>query len=179
MTRPAAGPVANASRCSAVDPAPWQRSQPSNPPITVEPGSTGRSSSDPEQRIIGDRFDVTVVGPLAAWARPQPASLSLFPGQEGESQIVFALPREPFPRAGTLPFGVRVAPEADPGGTTVEEGRVTVGAFTDLAAEIVPQTSRASRVGRHDVIIENRGNARWRSASQLTRRPWSRSPPTA
>jgi hypothetical protein len=128
--------------------------------LAVEPGGTGtvvvriRNSGS-----IVDRFDVSVVGPLAAWARPQPASLSLFPGQEGESQIVFALPREPFPRAGTLPFGVRVAPEADPGGSTVEEGRLAVGAFTDLDVEIVPQTSRASRVGRHEVIIENRGNA--------------------
>jgi hypothetical protein len=128
--------------------------------LTVDPGGSGsvvvriRNSGS-----IVDRFEVSVVGPLAAWARPQPASLSLFPGQEGEAQIVFALPREPFPRAGTLPFGVRVAPEADPGGTTVEEGRVVVGAFTELAAEIVPQTSRASRVGRHEIVIENRGNA--------------------
>lgn len=128
--------------------------------VAVEPGGTAtvvvriRNSGS-----IVDRFEVSVVGPLSAWARPEPTSLSLFPGQEGESRIVFAPPREPFPRAGTLPFAVRVVPEADPGGATAEEGRIAVGAFIDLAAEIVPQTSRASKVGRHEVIIENRGNA--------------------
>ena len=128
--------------------------------LTIDPGA----SATILVRIrnggaIVDRFDVTVVGPLAAWARAEPASLSLFPGQEGEARVVFAPPREPFPRAGTLPFAVRVAPGADSAGSTVEEGRITVGAFHDLAAEIVPQTSRASRVGRHDVLVENRGNA--------------------
>ncbi len=108
---------------------------------------------------IVDRFELSVVGPLAAWARAEPASLSLFPGQEGEAQIAFTPPRESSPRSGTYPFGVRVRAAADPGGATVEEGRVTIGPFTLTSAEIVPQTSRGSRGGRHEVIVENRGNA--------------------
>jgi hypothetical protein len=111
------------------------------------------------QGAIVDRFALTVVGPLARWARAEPDALSLFPGQEGEARITFAPPREPFPRAGTFPFGVRVKAEADPAGVAVEEGKVTLGPFTDAAAEIVPATSRGGRTGRHEVHVDNRGNA--------------------
>lgn len=127
---------------------------------TVEPGGqavvTVRVRN---QGTIVDRFALTVVGPLAQWARVEPNALSLFPGQDGESKITFSPPREPLPRAGTFPFGVRVKAEADPTGVAVEEGRITLGPFTDAAAEIVPATSRGSRTGRHDVLIDNRGNA--------------------
>lgn len=128
--------------------------------LTVEPGS--QASATIRVRNTGsivDRFDVAVVGAAAAWTRVEPASLSLFPGVEGVSTITFAPPRASLPRAGTIPFGVRVRPETDPSGSTVEEGRVAVGPFTSAVAQIVPQTSRGSRVGRHEVLVDNRGNA--------------------
>lgn len=108
---------------------------------------------------IVERFDVAVVGPTAGWARIDPVSLSLFPGQEGIVRVTFAPPRASVPRAGTLPFGVRVVPASDPAAGTVEEGRVTVGPFVEVAAEVVPQTSRGSREGRHEVVLRNVGNA--------------------
>jgi hypothetical protein len=108
---------------------------------------------------IVDRFDVTIVGPMARFAVAEPAALSLFPGQEGEVRITFRPPRAPQPRAGTSPFGVRVAPAANPGGATVEEGRLTLLPFVEPTAEIVPMTSRGSRGGRHDVYVANKGNA--------------------
>lgn len=108
---------------------------------------------------IVDRFIVSVVGPSAAWTRVEPPDLSLFPGAEGETRIVFAPPRSSAFAAGTFPFGIRIVPETQPIAATVEEGRVTVQPFTDVGATLVPQTSRGSRVGRHEVIVENRGNA--------------------
>jgi hypothetical protein len=128
--------------------------------ISVEPGS--QTSLTIKVRNTGstvDRFDISVVGQLAAYAVANPPFLSLFPGVEGESTITFSPPREALPRAGTFPYGVRIRAAADPAGASVEEGRVTIGPFTDASAEIVPQTSRGSKVGRHDVIVENRGNA--------------------
>lgn len=107
---------------------------------------------------IVDRFDVTVVGPAAAWTTVEPASSSLFPGQEATVLVRFSPPRASTVRAATLPFGVRVAPAANPAGASVEEGRVTVLPYHEPAAEIVPQTSRGSRTGRHEVVIANRGN---------------------
>lgn len=128
--------------------------------LSVEPG--GQASLTirvRNQGTIVDRFDLAVVGPLAQWAKAEPDALSLFPGQEGEARITFSPPRAPFPRAGIFPYAVRVRAAADPAGGAVEEGRVTLGPFTDAAAEIVPQTSRGSRSGRHEVLIDNRGNA--------------------
>jgi len=128
--------------------------------LSVEPGSTAsltvrvRNSGS-----IVDRFELTVVGPLAASAHAEPAALSLFPGQEGEARITFAPPRASTPRAGAYPYGVRVRAAADPGGATVEEGRVTIGPYNEATAEIVPVTSRSSRTGKHEVVVENRGNA--------------------
>jgi hypothetical protein len=128
--------------------------------LTVEPGGqVSLAVRVRNQGVIVDRFALTVVGPLAQWARAEPDALSLFPGGEGEARITFALPREPFPRAGTFPFGVRVKAEADPAGVAVEEGKVTLGPFTDATAEIVPTTSRGSRTARHEVFVVNRGNA--------------------
>lgn len=128
--------------------------------LAVDPGS--RATLTVKVRNNGsivDRFELSIVGPLAAFAHTEPASLSLFPGQEGEAQIAFAPPRESTPRAGTYPYGVRVRAATDPGGAVVEEGRVTIGPFSQTTAEIVPATSRGSRGGRHEVIVENRGNA--------------------
>ncbi len=128
--------------------------------LTVDPGSQAALTVKVRNNgSIVDRFEISVVGPLAAWAHVEPASLSLFPGQEGEARIAFAPPRESIPRTGTYPYGVRVRAATDPGAAVVEEGRVTIGPFTQTTAEIVPQTSRGSRGGRHEVIIENRGNS--------------------
>jgi hypothetical protein len=128
--------------------------------LSVEPGGQASVAVHVRnQGAIVDRFGITVVGPLAQWARAEPQTLSLFPGQDGNALVTFAPPRDAFPRAGAYPFGVRVKAEADPAGVAVEEGRVTLGSFTDAAAEIVPATSRGSRTGRHDVQIDNRGNA--------------------
>jgi hypothetical protein len=127
---------------------------------TVDPG--GQAAVTVKVRNSGsivDRFDVDVVGPSAGWARVDPASLSLFPGVEGTVTITWTPPRASNPRAGTYPFGIRVRPAADPSGSTVEEGRISVTPFTSVAADIVPVTSRGSRVGRHRVIVANRGNA--------------------
>jgi hypothetical protein len=128
--------------------------------LAVEPGGQATLTVRlRNQGAIVDRFDLSVVGPLAQWARADPPFLSLFPGQEGQATVTFAPPRESFPRAGTFPFGVRVKAAAEPTGGAVEEGRVTLGPYTEASAEIVPATSRGSRTGRHEVFIDNKGNA--------------------
>ncbi|HEX5015946.1 MAG TPA: hypothetical protein VFV72_17500 [Candidatus Limnocylindrales bacterium] len=128
--------------------------------LSVEPGGQASVAVHVRnQGAIVDRFGITVVGPLAQWARAEPQTLSLFPGQDGDAIVTFAPPRDAFPRAGAYPFGVRVKAEADPAAVAVEEGRVTLGPFTDAVAEIVPATSRGSRTARHEVHVDNRGNA--------------------
>lgn len=108
---------------------------------------------------IVDQFDIHVVGPTAGWATVDPPSLRLFPDKEGEARVTFRPPRAPEPHADTYPFGVAVRAAADPTAATVEEGHIVVAPFVQLASSIVPQTSRGSMSGTHDLTVKNIGNA--------------------
>jgi hypothetical protein len=55
-------------------------------------------------------------------------------------------------------FGVRVRSIRNPADSVVEEGAVTVLPATATTATLVPQTSRGSRGGRHEVTVTNGGN---------------------
>ena len=127
---------------------------------TVDPGGqaavtiTIRNSG-----AIVDRFDVDVVGPTAGWARVDPPSLSLFPSVEGSVTITFSPPRASTPRAGRPPVRHPRPAGRRSVGSSVEEGRISVTPFTAVAADVVPQTSRGASVGRHQVVVVNRGNA--------------------
>ena len=108
---------------------------------------------------IVDQFDITVVGPTSPWATVDPPSLRLFPDKEGEARVTFRPRRAPDPAADNYPFGVAVRAASDANASTVEEGRITVAPFVQLTSEIVPLTSRGSRVGSHDISVKNVGNA--------------------
>ena len=128
--------------------------------LQVEPGGEAVVVVRVRNRgTIVERFEIGVVGPAAAWAHAEPDALRLFPDVEGTAQVVFRPPRAASPLADTYPFGVSIRPAADPDSSTVEEGRVTVAPFVELMTEIVPQTSRGSRSGRHTVTIKNQGNS--------------------
>jgi hypothetical protein len=51
-----------------------------------------------------------------------------------------------------------VSSSEDEHATVVEEGLATVADFTEMAAELVPRTSRGRRKGRHELAIDNTGN---------------------
>ncbi len=111
---------------------------------------------------IVDEFRFDVVGVPAAWASVTPASLSLFPGAGGAVQVRLAPPRASSVAPGIEGFGIRVRSGADPSFSYVEEGEVRVLPFAQLAARLVPRTSRASLLGRrarHRLVVENGGNA--------------------
>ena len=107
---------------------------------------------------VVDRMSVAVVGEAGRWSMVEPATNSALSRPGGDGRILFRIARGPNPRAGTHVFGVHVRSEQDPGASTVEEGRISVEPFVEVAATIVPQTSRASRAARHEVEVENRGN---------------------
>lgn len=131
------------------------------PALSVEPG--GQVTSDLTVRNVGtvvDQFTFEVHGEGRDWLRVEPPSLSLLPGGESTVTVVAEPPRGPHIRAGSVPFGVRVASSEDPDGSVVEEGVVEVGRFTDLSGELLPRTSRARRRTRHEIAFDNRGNGR-------------------
>lgn len=128
--------------------------------LQVDPGAEASLLVRVRNRgTIVDRFDIAVVGPTAGWATVDPPSLRLFPDKEGEARVTFRPPRAPTPASDTYPFGVAVRAASDANASTVEEGHVSVAPFVQLTTEIVPQTSRGSRSGSHDVTVHNIGNS--------------------
>lgn len=129
--------------------------------LSLTPG--GEASVEIRVRNSGtvvDQFRLEVLGDAASWSSAEPPSLSLFPGAEERARIIFRPPRSPQVSAGPMPFGLRVQSREDPEGSVVEEGVLEIEPFSDLFAELIPRTSRGGRGAKHDLALDNRGNAR-------------------
>jgi hypothetical protein len=128
--------------------------------VAVVPGETAtcrirvRNSG-----TVVDSFSLTVLGDPAAWTTVVPAALSLFPGSDGTFELHFAPPRASNVGSGATPFGVRVVGSEDPDNPVVEEGEVNLLPFVEVAAKLTPRTSESKRKARHEIIVDNKGNA--------------------
>ncbi|GAA1358417.1 hypothetical protein GCM10009612_28480 [Streptomyces beijiangensis] len=126
---------------------------------SVEPGSNANVRL--RLRNTGDtveEYRLTIAGEASGWARIEPQTLRLYPGAEDTAQIIFSPPRTPDVEAGPRPFGVRIVPQEHPHTAEVVEGRVTVGPFAQVHAELVPRTVRGRFRGRGNVVVDNLGN---------------------
>lgn len=129
--------------------------------MTVDPGDSTtvrlrlRNTGD-----VVDEYRFEVVGSLAPWALVEPPSLRLFPGTTGTVELRFSPPRTPDAAAGPHPYAVRVTPTEHPQATTVPEGNLTVTAFTELRAELVPPTVKGRFRGRPRLAVDNLGNTK-------------------
>jgi hypothetical protein len=131
------------------------------PSVAVEPGAeVGVEVRVRNTGSVVDEFSLDVLGDAAAWATIDPPTISLFPGAEGASRILFRPPRASTTPPGVTTFGLRARSREDPAGSAVEEGSIEVGAFVEPFAELVPRTSRGSRGATHELALDNRGNAR-------------------
>jgi hypothetical protein len=128
--------------------------------IVVEPGAqavVGLTVHNSGHRV--DAYHLEVVGEPAAWASVTPAELSVYPGDDGHAQVLFAPPRVAAIPAGSRPFGVRVVPIEHPEDGTVPEGVVELRPFSDFGIELTPRTSHGRSRARHELAVDNRGNA--------------------
>ena len=129
--------------------------------LPVEPG--GEVSVDVSIRnsgLVVDQFTIEILGDGGAWATVEPPTLSLFPGAEGSVKVTFRPPRTSATPAGAVRFGAMVRSKEDAAGSRVEEGTLDVAVFLVATGELIPRTSHGSRRGRHDLAVDNRGNAR-------------------
>src|SRR5271155_1699229 len=101
--------------------------------LSVVPGETGDLDVTVHNNgSVVDQFNLDVVGLPSEWASFEPPSVSLFPASEQTVRLTIAPLRAPTTVPGSMPFGVRVASPEDPGGGTVEEATLFVGAFSDV-----------------------------------------------
>lgn len=127
--------------------------------LVVQPGA--EASCQVQVRNTGqvvDQFAVEVLGDAAAWSTVDPPVVNLLPGGATSVTVRFHPPRSPAVRAGAVPFGVLVRSREDADGSVVEEGVVEVAPFAELAADLVPSTSRGRRRGDHLLAVDNLGN---------------------
>lgn len=128
--------------------------------VDVVPGGETRVSLRVRNTgTVVDQFTFEAIGDAADWISFEPGQLSLFPAAEDSIEVVVRPPRDSSARTGAIPFAVRVVSQEDPAGSIVEEGSIVVGAFAERAMELLPRMSQGSRSGRHDIAIDNHGNA--------------------
>ncbi len=85
--------------------------------------------------------------------------MNLLPDTEETAEILFHPPRSPELTTGMKSFQVRVSSAEDPDVSATLEGRIHVGAFHGLSAELVPTNSQARRECSVSVKLANEGNA--------------------
>ncbi|WP_436738191.1 COG1470 family protein [Streptomyces sp. BBFR102] len=135
----------------------WTSLEPAS--TTVDPGSSTtvrlrlRNTGD-----VVDEYRFEAVGDVAPYVSVEPPSLRLFPGTTGVVELTFAPPRTPDATAGPHPYGVRVLPTENLEATTVAEGNITFTTFTEIRAELVPQTVKGRFRGRPRLAVDNLGN---------------------
>jgi hypothetical protein len=108
---------------------------------------------------IVEGYRVDVVGPPAAWTTVEPAEVTLYPGDTATLSVDLHPPRSPEAPAGEHLYGVRVVPVEHPEEAVVPEAVVEVLPFLEVTAELVPRSSHGRLGGRHEVAVDNRGNA--------------------
>jgi hypothetical protein len=109
--------------------------------------------------MVVDQVLLDVLGDAKPWTTVEPAQLNMLPGSDAVAQVRFRPPRSSAVAAGIVPFAVRAMSSEDPAGSTIEEGAVEVGQFSDLRAVLAPGTARGRRAAKYRLIVANEGNA--------------------
>jgi hypothetical protein len=128
--------------------------------VMVDPGGTAQVVLQVQNRTgVVDDFVVDVLGDAANWTTLDCAQVAVFPDGVGSVQVSIQPPRANGPAAGTIPVGFRVRSTVNPALSTVEECRVDVKPFVEIAGEIAPKTARGRFSATHNLRVINKGNA--------------------
>jgi hypothetical protein len=128
--------------------------------VTAEPGAeTSCTVRVRNTGMVVDQVLLDILGDAKPWTTVEPAQLNMLPGSDALAQIRFRPPRSSAVAAGIVPFAVRAMSSEDPAGSTIEEGVVEVGPFSDLRAVLAPGSARGRRAAKYRLIVANEGNA--------------------
>jgi hypothetical protein len=128
--------------------------------VTAEPGAeTSCTVRVRNTGMVVDQVLLDILGDAKPWTTVEPAQLNMLPGSDALAQVTFRPPRSSAVAAGIVPFAVRAMSSEDPAGSTIEEGAVEVGQFSDLRAVLAPGSARGRRSAKYRLIVANEGNA--------------------
>jgi beta-lactam-binding protein with PASTA domain len=105
-----------------------------------------------------ERFSIEVNGPAGAFATAEPADLRMLPDKKQTAVLRFVPARSPEQPAGPQAFQVVARSTVNPDVVPRKSGRVVVGGYTQVAAELTPEVTRGRRPGRHSLEVLNGGN---------------------
>jgi beta-lactam-binding protein with PASTA domain len=127
--------------------------------LEVEPGSAVTATVTVHN--LGDeveRFTVEVNGPAGAFATAEPADLRMLPDKKQTAVLRFAPARSPEQAAGPQAFQVVARSTVNPDVMPRASGRVVVGSYTQVDAELTPEVTRGRRPSTHHLGVVNGGN---------------------
>jgi hypothetical protein len=127
--------------------------------LGVEPGDTVSTTATVYNGGTQvEQFALTVLGPTAAWATVEPATLRIYPAGHAECTVRLAPPREAGTPAGRVWMIVRAGSTLHPGLFTDANATLDVAAFREVNAALVPQQTSGRGRTTHRVDITNAGN---------------------
>ena len=131
----------------------------SDPVLSAVPGETATTTAivhNGGSQV--EQFAVAVVGPTAAWAAIEPATLTVYPGERAQCAVRLAPPRTSATAPGRAWFTVRATSLLHPGLAVGANGTLEVGAFRELSATLTPQGSSGRWRTTHSLDLANTGN---------------------
>ncbi|MFT4216082.1 MAG: sugar-binding protein [Micropruina sp.] len=127
---------------------------------SVQPGGQTRVAvSITNTGSVVDGYQLQVLGPSAAWARVEPAEVSVYPKQQASVTVAFQPPAGAGVAGGRHGYGVIARSTLDPQYSAVAEGVVEVAEVSNVQSSITPATSSGYWQGRHQVTFANAGNS--------------------
>ena len=126
--------------------------------LEIAPGESVEATiSIRNQSQIVDQFGIRIQGLDPTWWTLSTSSVSLFPGDQGETKLTIHPPKEAESKAGSYSFQVRAVSQANPEEMTEEEAYLVLRGFLVWDAEMSP-TKVVGRSGTYRLTASNSGN---------------------
>lgn len=109
------------------------------------------------QGQIVDQFALSVEGLDPTWWTFSVPTVSLFPGDQGESNLIIRPPKEAEAKAGSYSFRVKATSQANPQEMTVVEAFLILRGFVVWEVDMSP-TKVVGQSGKYRLSVTNSGN---------------------
>ncbi|MFC1968049.1 hypothetical protein ACFLVX_01495 [Chloroflexota bacterium] len=105
-----------------------------------------------------DQFTITIEGLDASWYTLPVSSVALFPNDKDNLKILLSPPKTPETKAGSYPFRIRVASQADPKEAATVDLNIEIQALPELELSISPPRITGRR-GVYQILVNNPGDS--------------------
>jgi hypothetical protein len=108
---------------------------------------------------IVDRFSFHIDGLDPSWFTLSESSVSLFPNDSGQVHIKFQVPKKEGIKAGTYPFGLRLASDSNPEEYSTVQGALEVSPVAESHLDMSPRRVETRKNADYRITLVNSGVA--------------------